>query len=225
MEATEANHLMLPVSEDNLSSLKTGVGVLKEHVPGSTQSEQILRIKLEPHMDDYQTLCPLGTTNGPAKSQHHPLWTTGLETHADITEKNICALLPDDMHPNSRTCEAVEKQQECTSPRMSLPFVEHKPSEELITSDQLVMGMQSTSDLTLAPEVQDHTMKQEVAVHEFTITNDKGEVFEVNLIPSGDHGDHSEQHFPGNNCFKCLSCRKSFESFSLFQMHQCNNLT
>ncbi|XP_056913658.1 zinc finger protein 658-like isoform X2 [Takifugu flavidus] len=225
MEAIEANHLMLPVSEDNLNSLKTGVGVLKEHVPGSTQSEQTLRIKLEPHMEDYQTLSPLGTNNCPAKSEHHQLWTIGLDTHADITEQNICALLPDDVRPKSRTCEAVEKQQECTSPRKSLPFVEHKPSEELITSDHLVMGMQSTSDLTLAPEVQDHTMKQEVAVHDFTITNDKGDVFEVNLIPSGDHEDRSEQHFSGNNCFICSSCGKSFESFSLFQMHQCNNLT
>lgn len=223
MEAIETNHLMLPVSEDNLNSLKTGVGVLKEHVPGSTQSEQTLRIKLEPHKEDYQTLSPLGTNNGPTKSQHHQLWTIGLETHADI-EKNICALLPDDMGPNSRTCEAVENQQECTSPRMSLPFVEHKPIE-VITSDQRVVGIQSTSDLTLAPEVQDHTMKQEEAVHDFTITNDKGEVFEVNLIPSSDHEDRSEQHFSGNNCFICSSCRKSFESFSLFQMHQCNNLT
>lgn len=182
-------------------------------------------IKLEPHIEDYLTLSPLGTNNGLAKSEHRQLWINGLETRADATEQNICSLLPDDVCPNSRICEAVEKQQGCTSPRKSLPFVEHKPIEQLMTSDQLVMGMQSTSDLTLAPEMQDHTMKQEVAVHDFTIANDKGDVFEVNLIPSGDNEGRSEQHFSGNNYFICSSCRKSFDSFSLFQMHQCNNLT
>lgn len=223
----EANHLMLPASEDNLNKLKTGVAVLEEHVPGSAHSEQTLMIKLEPHMEDYQTLSQLGTNNSPATSEHSQLWTIGVETSADATEQNICALVPDDVCPNSRTCEGAEKQQGCTSHRKNLLFAEHKPSEELMTSDQLVMH--SISDTTLAPEVQGHTMKQEVAVNTFTVTNDrphKGDVFEVNLMASGDHEDNSEQQdFSGHNCFICSSCGQSFNSFSLFQMHQCKNLT
>lgn len=226
----EANHPMLTVSEDNLTKPKAGVAVLEGHVPGSAHSEQTLMIKLEPNMEDYQTLSQLGTSNGPATSEQCQLWTTGEETSTDPTEQNICALalVPDVSCQSSRPYEAADKKQECTSTRKNLPFFNHKPSGELMTSDQLVMGIQSTSELTLAPVVHDQTRKQEIVIHEFTITNNrphKGDVFEVNPIASGDLEESSKQDFSGHNCFICSSCGKSFDSFSVFQMHQCNNLT
>lgn len=229
MEVIEANHLMLPASEDNLTERKPGAAVLEEHLPGSAHSEQRLMIKLEPNMEDYQALGQLGTSNGPITSEQSQLWTIGVETSADTTEHNVCALVPDVRCPSSRTCEAADKQQGSTSPRKILPFVENKPSGDLMTTDPLVMGMQSaTSELTLPLEVHDPTMKHEVAAHEITITDDrphKGSVFETNLIASGDHEGSGEQDFSGHNCFICSSCGQSFDSFSLFQMHQCNNLT
>lgn len=228
MEVIEANHPMLAVSEDNLNKLKAGAAVLEEHVPGSAHSEQTLMIKLEPNMEDYQTLSQLGTNNGPLTSKQHQLWTTGVETSADATEQNVCALVPNISCPSSCPYEEADKQQECISPGKNLLFVDHKPSGELRTSDQLVMGIQSTSELTLAPLVQDQTRKQEIVVQEFPITNDrphKGGVFEVNPIVSGDLEESSEQDFSAHNCFICSSCGKSFDSFSVFQMHQCNNLT
>lgn len=210
---------MLPAPEDNLTKLNTGVAVLEEHVPGSAHSEQTLMIKLEPHMEDYHTLSQLGTNDSPATSELSQLWTIGVETSADATEQNVCALVPDDVCPNSRTCEGPEEQQGCTSRRKNLLFAEHKPVGELMTSDQ-----HSISD-----QVQGHPMKQEIAVHTFTVTNDsphKGDVFEVNLMASGDHEDSGEQQdFSGHNCFICSSCGQSFNSFSLFQMHRCKNLT
>lgn len=222
----EANHPMLAVSEDNLNKLKAGVAVLEERVPGSAHSEQTLMIKLEPIMEDYQTLSQLRTNHGPATSEQRQLWTIGVETSGDATEQNVCTLVPDISCPSNRNYEA-DKQQECTSLRKNLPFVDHKPSGELMTSDQLFMGIQSTSELTLAPVLHDRTRKQEIVVHEFTITNDRpheGGIFEVNPIASGDL-ESSEQDFSGHNCFICSSCGKSFDSFNVFQMHQCNNLT
>lgn len=228
MEVIETNHSMLAMSEDNLTKLKAGVAVLEEHVPGSAHSEQTLMIKLEPNMEDYQNLSQLETNNDPATSEQRQLWTIGVETSADATEQNVCALVPDVSCRSSRPSKAADKQQECTSPRKNLPFVDHKPSGELMTSEQLVMGLQSTSELTLAPVVHDQTRKQEIVVHEFTITNGrphKGGIFEVNPIASGDLEESIEQDFSGHNCFICSSCGKSFDSFSVFQMHQCNNLT
>lgn len=211
---------MLPAPEDNLAKLKPGVAVLEEHVPGSAHSEQTLAIKLEPHMEDYQTLSQLGTNDSPATSEHSQLWTIGAETSGDATEQNIRALAPGDACPNSRTCEGAEKQQGCASRGKNLLFAEHKPSEELMTSDQLVTH-------SISDQVQGHAMKQEVAVHTFAITNDsphKGDVFEVNLMASGDHeGSSEQQDFSGHNCFICSSCGQSFNSFGLFQMHQCKN--
>lgn len=224
----EANHPMLAVSEDNPTNPKAGVAVLEDHVPGSAHGEQPLMIKLEPNMEDYQTLSRLGTNNGPATSEQCPLWTTGVETSTGPAEQNVCALVPDVSCQGGRPYEAADQQQECPSPRKNLPFFHHKPSGELMASDQLVMGIQSASELPLAPVVHDQTRKQEVAIHKFSITNDgphEGGGFEVNPIASGDLEESSEQDFSGHNCFICSSCGKSFDSFRVFQMHQCNNPT
>lgn len=226
MEVIEANQPMLAVSEDNLTKPKAAVAVLEEHVSGSAHSEQTFMIKLEPETEDYQTPSHLGTNNGPATSERQ-LWTVGVETRADATEQNVCALVPNASCPSTRFYEAADKQEECTSPGKSLPFVDHKPNGELMTNEQLVMGIQSTSELTLAPLMHNQTRKQETVVHEFAIKNNrphKGGIFEVNSIASGDL-ESSEQDFPGYNCFICSSCGKSFDSFNVFQMHQCNNLT
>lgn len=223
MDVIEANHSMLAVPEDNLKKAKAGVAVLEEDVSGSAHSKQTLMIKLEPNMEDYQSLSQLGTNNGPVTSEQRQLWTIGVETSADAAEQNVCAFVPS---RSSCPYEVTDKQQECTSPRKNLPFADHKPSGELMTSDQLVMGIQSTSELTLAPGVHNQTRKQEMVVHEFTIANDRpdeGDVFEVNPIASGDLEESCEQD-SGHNCFICSSCGKSFDSFSVFQMHQCNNL-
>lgn len=223
MDVMEANHPLLSVSEDSLKKAAAGVVVLDEDLPGSAHSEQTRMIKLEPNLEDYQSLSQLGTNNGPGTSEQRQLWTLGGETSADATEQNVCAFVPNVSCRGSCPYEVADKQQECTSPRKNLPFVDPKPSGEAMTSDQLVMGIQSASQLTLAPGVHNQTRKQEMALHEFSLTNDrphKGDVFEVDPMASGDLEESSEQ----DNCFICSSCGKSFDSFSVFQMHPCNNL-
>lgn len=222
----ESNHPMLAASEDNLTQLKAGVAVLEEHVPGSAHSEQTMIIKVEPNMEDYQTLSQLEGKNGPATSEPCQLWTVGVEKSEDATEQNVCALVPDVSCPSSRPYKAADKQPDCTSPRKNLPFLNHKPSGELMNSDdQLFLGIQPSSELTVTPVMHDQR-KQEIVIHEFTLTNDrphKGGVFKVNPPVSGNLEESSEHGFSGRNSYICSSCGKCFDSFSVFQMHQCNN--
>lgn len=208
MDALEANQLTLPGSEEQLTTLQPGVAGLEEPVPGPALGEQTLMIKVEPRMEDYKAPSPFGTSDGAATSKLSGLWAVGGEAGADASEHKR---------------QAADKHQGGTSPRRNLPFAENKPSGELVPSDQLLMGM--PSELTLAPEVQDHAVKQEVAVHEFAISNQRPDEYEMNVMESGDQEGGGEQDFSGHNCFICSSCGQSFESFSLFQMHPCNSLT
>lgn len=230
----EAHHLMFTMPDNqplkNLAEPKTGLAALEEQLPGSAYSEpvgeQTVMIKLEPSAEEFQTLSQAGTDNGPDQSQ---LWTSGIEKSGDAIDQNVCVLLPDVRYPLSPAAEAANEQQGYTSSIKDLPFLDHKGNEEMTSDQYSVMGMQSTSsDMTLAPELQDQHIRQEVAVNEFTAVSDRtheGGVFEFNLTASGYHQDNCGRNANGQNCFICSSCGQSFDSFSLFQRHQCKTIT
>lgn len=233
----EAHHLMFTMPDNqplkNLAEPKTGLAALEEQLPGSAYSEpvgeQTVMIKLEPSIEDFQTLSQAGTDNGTGAPDQSQLWTSGIEKSGDAIDQNVCVLLPDVRCPLSAAAEAANEQQGYTSSIKDLPFLDHKGNAEMMTSNQYsVMGMQSTSsNMTLEPELQDQHIRQEVAVNEFTAVSDGTHegVFEFNLTASGDHQDNCGQNANGQNCFICSSCGQSFDSFSLFQRHQCKTIT
>lgn len=228
----EAHHLMFTMPDNqhlkNLADPKTGLTALEEHLPGSMHSEQTVMIKLEPHVEDFRTLGQPGTDNGTGAPESQ-LWASGIEKSADATEPNICVLVPDIGYPLSPAPDVTNEQQGQTSPIKDLPFLDHKGNEDMMTSDQYsVMGIHSTSsDMTLAPELQDQHLIQEVAVNEYTAVSDRTlerGVFEFDLTASGTRENNCGQDANGQNCFICSSCGKSFDSFSLFQRHHCGNI-
>lgn len=222
----ETHHLMftLPDNEPlkNLVEPKTGLSHLEEQLPGSTYSEpvaeQTVTVKLEPNGEDFQTLSQAGTENGSAASDQNQLWTSALEKSGD--EQNVCILLQDVKYHLSPAAGATNEQQGYTSPIKDLPFLDHKEKEDPFS----LMGIQTrSSDLTLAPELHEQNMIQEVTVNEFTAAGGRtqgGGVFEYDMTTSDglEGGDATAQ-----NCFICSACGQSFDSFSLFQTHQCNN--
>ncbi|XP_070774823.1 zinc finger protein 107-like [Enoplosus armatus] len=96
---------------------------------------------------------------------------------------------------------AASEQQGYTSPIKDLPFLDHKEKEEMMHNDQYsMMGMQSrSSDVTLAPELQDQHVTQEVAVNEYTAR-------------------HQCKNIPEPS-FSCEICGKIFNQMSILKLH------
>ncbi|XP_044076678.1 zinc finger protein 135-like [Siniperca chuatsi] len=237
-DVLEAHHLMFTMPDiqplKNLADPKTGLAALEERLSGSTYSEavgeQTVMVKMEPNGEDFQTLSQAGADNGTEAPDQSQLWTSGIEKISDATEQNVCVLLPDVKYHLSPAAGAANEQQGYTSPIKDLPFLDHKEKEEMMHNDQYsVMGIQSrSSDMTLAPELQDQHITQEVAVNDYTAVSDRtheGGVFEFNMTASGDHQDNCGGDTTRQNCFICSTCGQSFDSFSLFQRHQCKNIT
>lgn len=233
----EAHNLMFTMSDNqqlkSLAEPKTGLTALEEHLPGSMYSEpepaceQTVMIKLEPNVEDFQTRS--GPDSGAGAPDQSRLWASGVEKSGEATEPNICVLVPDVRYPLSPASEVADEQQGQTSPIKAPPFMDHKENEAVLTSDQYsVMGIHSTScDMSLAPELQDQQIVQEVAVNEYGAVSDgtfEGCVFEFDPTASSNHENSCGQDTNGQNCFICSSCGKSFDSFSLFQRHQCGNI-
>ena len=235
----EGHHLMFTMPDNqplkNLAEPTAGLTGLEEQLPGSTYSERVgeqtVMVKLEPNGEDFTTLSETGTDNGTGASDQSQLWTSGIEKTEDATDQNVCVLLHDVKYPLSPPAVgAASEQQGYTSPIKDLPFLNHKEKDEMMHGDQYsLMGMQSrSSDMSLAPELQDQHMTQEVAVNEYAAVSDRtheGGVFDFNMSASGDREDSCGGDPNRQNCFICSTCGQSFDSFSLFQTHQCQNIT
>lgn len=231
----EAPQLMFTMPDNhplnNLTEPKPGLVALEEQLPRSMYSEpagdQTVTVKLEPNAEEFPTLCQAGTDNSAEVLNQSQLWTSGLEKSIDATDPNVCVLLPEVRYSLT---EAANEQQGYTSPSKDLSFLDHKGNDQMMISDQYsVMGMQSTSsDVTVAPKLQDQHIPQEVAVNQFSAVSDgthDGGVFEFNVSTPGNQQDSCGQQANGQNCYICSSCGQSFDSFNLFQRHQCKTIT
>uniref|UniRef100_A0A8C9ZZB9 C2H2-type domain-containing protein n=1 Tax=Sander lucioperca TaxID=283035 RepID=A0A8C9ZZB9_SANLU len=225
----EAHHLMFTMPDSqplkNLAEAKTGLSALEEQFLGTAYGEaageQTVTVKLEPNGEDFQTLL---TDNGTAVPDHRQLWTSGIEKSSD-PDQTVCVLLHDAKYHLSPAAGAANGQQGFTSPIRDLPFLDDKEKEETMHNNQYsMMGMQSrSSDMTLAPELQDQHIAPEAAVNEYTALSDRtreGGVFEFNMSASGNQADNCDGDAARQNGFICSSCGQSFDSFNLFQRHQ-----
>ncbi|XP_070701065.1 zinc finger protein 208-like [Pempheris klunzingeri] len=233
-DVLDAHHLMFADNQPlkNLEEPKTALAALEEQLPGASYcepvGEQTVMVKLEPNGEHF--LSQAGTANGTGAPDQSQLWTSGMEKSSDATEQNVCLLLHDVKYHLSPAAGPANEQQGYTSPMKELPFLNHTEKEEMTHNDQYpVMGMPSrSSDVTLAPELQDQHITPEVAVSEYTAARDRtheGAAFEFNMTASGDHEDGCGGDANRQNCFICSTCGQSFNSFSLFQRHQCKNIT
>lgn len=230
-DVLEPHHLMFTVPDnqplEKLTESKTGLTAFREQLPGSMYGEAVsvetVMVKVEPNGEDFQTVSQTGTDSGSGASDQSQLLTSGTEKSSDATDQTVCVLLHDVKHLSP-------EQQGYTSPIKDLPFLDDKEKEGMMHSDQYsVMGMQSrSSDLTLAPELQDEHDTQEVAVNDYSPVIDRTQevgVFEFNMTASGYHEGSCGGDATRQNSFICSNCGQSFDSFSLFQRHQCKNIT
>ncbi|XP_078120244.1 uncharacterized protein LOC144526566 [Sander vitreus] len=233
-DVLEAHHLMFTMPDSqplkNLAEAKTGLSALEEQFLGTAYGEaageQTVTVKLEPNGEDFQTLL---TDNGTGAPDHRQLWTSGIEKSSD-PDQTVCVLLHDAKYHLNPAAGAANGQQGFTSPIRDLPFLDDKEKEETMHNNQYsMMGMQSrSSDMTLAPELQDQHIASEAAVNEYTALSDRtreGGVFEFNMSASGNQADNCDGDAARQNGFICSSCGQSFDSFNLFQRHQCKNIT
>ncbi|XP_032362864.1 zinc finger protein 629 [Etheostoma spectabile] len=229
-DVPEAHHLMFTMPDSqplkNLAEAKTGLAASEEQFLGTAYgeaaAEQTVMVKLEPNGEDFQTQL---TDNGTGAPGHRQQWTSVIEKSSG-PDQTVCVLLHDAKYHLSPAAGAANGQQGFTSPIRDLPFLDDKEKEETVHNNQYsMMGMQSrSSDMTLAPELQDHHTAPDAAVNEYTALSDRtreGGVFEFNMSASGNQADNCDRQ----NCFICSSCGQSFDSFNLFQRHQCKSIT
>lgn len=187
--------------------------------------EQAVMVKLEMSGADFQTFSQNGNNTTEAHNENQ-LWTSGIERSGDVSEQNICLLLPEVKYHLSPVPGAADEQQGFSSEIKDLPFIEKKGKEDMMHSEQFpIMG---NSAVTLAPELQDKHIIQAVTVNEFTGTSDRTHeegVLEFEMITSGNGEDNCGGDTARQNWFICSVCGQSFDSFSLFQRHQCRTLT
>lgn len=237
IDVLEAHQLMLTVADNqplnNLTESKTGLAASVEPLPRPAYSEpcgeQPVMIKLERGAENFQTLGPMGSDDGPGAPRQSQPWKCEIEKSGDAADQNVFVLLPEVRYPISPAAVAGNEQQGFTAPINGLPFSEHKNSEQMDGDAYSVLGMRSTSSsMSVGPELRDQHTKQEVAVNDFAAVSDgthKGNVFEFNLSDPGQLQDNTGEEVNGHNCFICSSCGQSFDSFTFFQRHQCTNVT
>ncbi|KAA8587783.1 hypothetical protein FQN60_016645 [Etheostoma spectabile] len=186
-DVPEAHHLMFTMPDSqplkNLAEAKTGLAASEEQFLGTAYgeaaAEQTVMVKLEPNGEDFQTLL---TDNGTGAPGHRQQWTSVIEKSSG-PDQTVCVLLHDAKDHLSPAAGAANGQQGFTSPIRDLPFLDDKEKEETVHNNQYsMMGMQSrSSDMTLAPELQDHHTAPDAAVNEYTALSDRtreGGVFE-----------------------------------------------
>ncbi|KAM7379717.1 hypothetical protein PAMP_005248 [Pampus punctatissimus] len=234
-EVVEAHHMMFTMPDDqpleHLAEPKTGLAASDQQLHGSaygeTVCEQVVIVKLEPDSKDFQTLSQTGNSDATAAPDQRQLWTTGTVKSDDAAEQSVCVFLNDVKYHLSPTVGAANDQREYASPIKDLPFLDDKEKVEMIHNS--LMEIQSgSSDMTLAPELRDHHVTQEVAVNDYTTGSDRtqeGSVFDFNMIGSGNCENNCSRDATRQNHFICSTCGQSFDSFSLFQTHQCKVIT
>lgn len=210
---------------EKMTESKTGLASFREQLPGSVYGEAVsvetVMVKVEPNAQDIQIVSQTGTDSGSGASDQSRLWTSGTEKSSDATDQTVCVLKHDVKHLSP-------EQPGYTSPINNLPFLDAKEKEEMMHGDHYsLMGMQSrSSDLTLAPELQDGHVIQVVAVNDYSPVIDSTQevgVFEFNMTASGNHEGSRGGDATRRKCFICSNCGQRFDSFSLFQRHQCKD--
>ncbi|XP_034558318.1 sal-like protein 3 isoform X2 [Notolabrus celidotus] len=175
----------------------------EEQLPGSRYTEaageQAVTVKLEMNGKDFPSFSQTEINNSAGAHDQNQLWTSGMESSRDVSEQNVCLLLPDVKYHLSPVSGAANEQQEFTSQIKDLPFLEDREKEDVMHNDQFsVMGIQPRSSaVTLAPELQDKHIIQAVTVNEFTGTSDRtheGGVFEFEMITSSNNGENCRGH-------------------------------
>ncbi|CAJ1072871.1 sal-like protein 3 isoform X1 [Xyrichtys novacula] len=233
----EAHHLMFTMPDNHLlkdlGEPQNRPTASDEQLPASMYTEaagdQAAMVDLDVDEKDFQALNQTGDNAGTGAHDQNQLWTSGLERSGDVSEQNVCLLLPDVKYHLSPVPGAADGQLGFISPVKDLPFIEKKEKEDMMHSEQFSFtGVQPRgSDVTLTPELQDKHIIQAVTVNEFTGTSDRthdGGVLEFEMITSVNE-DNCGEGATRQNWFICSACGQSFDSFSLFQRHQCQTVT
>ncbi|XP_030015355.1 zinc finger protein 236-like [Sphaeramia orbicularis] len=240
MELLDAHHLMFSLPEhqplQNLTETLAGLSALDEQPSTSASSEtgveQAMMAKEGPIKKDFETESQTENSDNTGGSDQSHLWTSGTQRVNDTAEQPMCVDLDDDPYHLSPTSGTVGEQRAHVSTK-DLDFLNEHTKGGLMPDDQYpVIGLQSvSSDVSLAPELQDPDVTQHTAVSDFTSVDDgtpKEDLFEFNLSDTGDNGDNSDAGIADasmQNSFICSDCGQSFDNFHLFQSHGCLSVT
>ncbi|KAM7400156.1 hypothetical protein PAMA_004718 [Pampus argenteus] len=229
-EMLEAHHMMFTMPDDqpmeHQAEPKTGPAASDQQLHGSaygeTVCEQVVIVKLEPDSKDFQTLSQTGNNDATTAPDQSQLWTTGTVKSDDAAEQSVCVFLNDVKYHLSPA-----DQREYASPIKDLPLLDDKEKVEMIHNSLMEIQGRS-SDMTLAPDLQDHHATQEMAVNDYTTGSDRtqeGSVLDFNMAGSGNCENNCSEGANRQNRFICSTCGQSFARFSSFQTHQCKVIT
>ncbi|KAM4605787.1 uncharacterized protein ACJ7VT_017958 [Polymixia lowei] len=225
---------------ENPAEPKTGSSILEEQLPSSGFSErsgkQSLVVKVEPEVEDVQTLKQSGNEHGTDAADQNHLWTSGIEkssgtppvpggsnviTQNDVVSHNMEYCL-------SPVGGAASEQRGYASPSKDMCFVDNEDKMEMMQDDQYqITGMASRNlDMTLGPGLQQLPAAEEMVLNKYSsITNSAqdGSVFEFDMTGSCNLEEGCSVDATKQNCFICSTCGKSFDCLSHFERHLCKH--